>query len=259
MLSLEAGRAAARVVAPLRERTGLSPAHAVQLLELSGGSLDAALALFEQDPGMFNVPQHQLLQDGGTSHSAARSSAPAASVPAFASAVVAAPTDGTRLNFALRTAPSYDVDELASPAAVQPGGSAQHAAHTTARATQAAPVLPAPAPAPAPAAPLPKHSRSPTALAKRKQKHKQKRAEAALLAVAPADGAAGTCEPGAQQGSGSRHARELAAAFARGAAAERAAAKERRGARRVGKRQHKAQHKAAQRMGRRRRVEILHG
>ena len=61
MSELHGRVAAGHAVATLRERTGLIPAHAAQLLAVADGSIDNALELFASDPDMFNVSQHSLL------------------------------------------------------------------------------------------------------------------------------------------------------------------------------------------------------
>ena len=53
--------AAGHAVAVLREQLGLSAVQAAQLWELSGGSIEAGLELFCQDPQMFGAPQSLLL------------------------------------------------------------------------------------------------------------------------------------------------------------------------------------------------------
>jgi len=205
---MEGGRIAGAAVRTLRERLGLIPAHAAQLLSLADGSVEDAVELFNADPNMFHVSQHVLLPSSDD-------------LPVAAPAVA----DG--------------------PAVLEPANAAACALEPI---RPPAPIAPPRAAADGGGDAIKKHSRSITAKKARKRRRKER---AQLRAAHGVDG-----EPSGGEGwqSNKRKDRELAVAFARGVAAERAAAKERRGAKRINKKAKQSQKKAGARLARRRRA-----
>ena len=179
---------AAGDVSMVRQRTGLIPAHAVQLLVLSNGSVDDAIELYQQDPNMFNVSQAALFpHDDAQQDAAARGdlrAAPPAAVPAVARS----------------------------------------------------------------------HVRSQSAKAQRNKLKKQRKLLKTLQGHAPLQASDGDAPAAEVGGHHRRLARAEAVGFARGVAAEKAAAKERRGAKRISKKQKLADKQSGRRMARRRRA-----
>ena len=252
------GRVAGHAVMTLRERTGLIPAHAAQLLAVADGSIDNALELFAQDPAMFHEPQHSLLVGPQASpavpalqlsSSLAAAAGPAPAVAALRSCRVAA---------AASAAAPESAGNAAAPAAVSMPMPA-HAACAFRSGTSAASLTPTPTdaaasvavPVLAPASLL-SHSRSPFAKARRNKLKKQRKQLQALHAASSPDGL--LPQPQVASGHHARLARAEAIGFARGAAAEKAAAKERRGRRRIEKKAKKAGKQAGKRQARRRRA-----
>ena len=250
------GRSAALAVATLRERTGLIPAHAVQLLALADGSIDNALALFAMEPGMFNISQHSLFtldaQWNATSATTFRDAAVAGASDAVmhqahcagaapAAAALSAPVPARDAVAALR---NHAPQSLSSVSCAAAPAVLPTLLPTDTGALSATTVL-------APAS-LPSHSRSPFAKARRNKLKKQRKQLQALHAASSPNGL--LPQPQVAAGHHARLARAEAIGFARGAAAEKAAAKERRGRRRIEKMTKKAGKQAGKRQARRRRA-----
>ena len=170
------------------------------------------------EPNMFAVPQHALLQ-------------------------------GDLQVGAHENEDGAPVDAGVVPAAAMPA--AHEHAHVPAHVH-----VPMPAQSVAPAAHAedkPKHQRSSKALALRKQRRKQRKQQAAQQQAA----ADVMPEPSGGSSHSSRLQRAEAVGFARGVAAEKAKAKERRGRKRIDKAKQKAHKRAASRIARKRRAEAL--
>lgn len=204
MSAAAANRVDPHAVTQLRERTGLVPAHAAQLLLLADGNINNALDIFTAEPNMFNISQHTLI--------------------AGLQPVVEAATD---------------VPEAREPAREAPQNSSTRS------------LIPPSQPA-QPSRALPCHSHSPAAKARRRKIRKEKQQQRALV-VAAADVAELPPE-GAGHSHGQRLLRAERVAFARGVAAEKLSAKQRRGAKRIKKKDVQRRSKAMARIARRQRA-----
>ena len=204
MSAAAAQRVDPHAVTQLRERTGLVPAHAAQLLLLADGNIANALDLFAAEPSMFNISQHTLIAE---------------------------------LQPVIEAAP-------AAAAAPEPAHEAPQNSSTRSLIPPIQPALPSRA--------LPCHSHSPAAKARRRKIRKQKQQQRALV-MAAADVAELPPE-GAGHSHGQRLLRAERVAFARGVAAEKLAAKQRRGAKRMKKKDVQRRSKAMARIARRQRA-----